>query len=467
MRRLLAAIIAVSLCLLSAYASLATDREDGGDTPEYEGYLVCIPSGKLAESHEQPLLRGASGSLEHVVNDVYLTESEVYANWMLSSGQAEYIEPNYVATLFDTEEGQPGDDWPGEMLCAGYAASMGLDGTGVRVAIIDSGLDASNINLTQARIAGGYDYISDSTAMTDDVYHGTKVAQIICGDDNGMGVTGIARGCEIVPLRCFSSTHSATVSELTLAVTEAVSVYHCDVINMSWGLANESETLHRAIRYACSKGAAAVAASGNVGSAFVPGSAVYPAYYDEVISVSSVDSTMTVAFDAIQNDGVTVCAPGRGISFVNANGAKISSSGTSFAAPCVSACAAIVKQYASVSGKDCLSLMKERSLDLGAAGFDPSYGYGLPRLDLLLRLSGSGLEDGIAYASLLRAGGGGTALLAAYDEQGRVTALSAASGEGGYCRARLELPEGCALCKAFFLNAEGVPLRACEVLGTG
>ncbi len=454
MRKSFGILLALALAVALALPPAAWSAEDKAPEPAYEGYLVGCSA--PPESGARLLFRAAA-ALEPVLEGVYWTESESYARYLLESGQADFIEPNYVATLFDLDAGAGGGGgWPREALCADFAGSLGLDGTGVRVALIDSGVDLNNPDLTQANILAGYDYVNETTAMADADCHGTLVAQLICGDDNGLGVTGIARGCELVPLRCFAGSRAGTVAELALAVREAVTRYNCDVINMSWGLTNDSLTLHRAVADARNAGAVLVAAAGNT-DAFAQGSVVYPAAYDEVISVAALNETLAASPYSIQNAYVSVCAPGDAIGFVDARGTAVSGSGTSFAAPCVSAVAALVKQYAGVSGADCLALLCERAADLGAAGFDRACGYGLPRLDLVLQQRRCELAEGTLSASLLR-GAGGRVVLAAYDAQGRLSAVRSASAADGYGAASCALPEGTARCAAFFLDEAGAPL---------
>ncbi|MBE7003419.1 MAG: hypothetical protein E7425_03920 [Ruminococcaceae bacterium] len=461
MRRLAAMLLSTALCLALFICPAARAAEQEETDAEYVGYLVSCPSAFLQESADAPLLRGgAAGTLEHVLEDIYWTQSESYALWLLESGRADFVEPNYVATLFDTNEGDAGG-WQREALCSDAAEALGLDGTGVRVAVIDSGVDPNNPDLADAKLADGYDYIAGTTEMSDDVSHGTKVAQLLCGDDNNLGVTGLARGCELVPLRCFSKSHDTTVAELALAVKEAVTRYHCDVINMSWGLANDSQILHDALRQASDAGVALVAAAGNTGTQFPQGSLVYPAAYDEVISVASVNSSLIAAQDSMHNAFVTVCAPGADLSFTLADGSSASGSGTSFATPCVSALAALLKQHAGLSGADVLALLRERSVDLGDPGFDDVYGYGLPRLDALLVPQRCVLSGRTLSASLLRREGG-TVVLALYDAQGRMTGMYLDSAADGYGLVRCAAADDAVSGAAFYLDESAAPIFAVD-----
>ena len=78
--------------------------------------------------------------MEHVFGDVYRTQSEAYAQWLMESGRAVYMEPNYVATLFDTDEGAESGDggWPHTALHTEAAAALGsITGEDVTEELID------------------------------------------------------------------------------------------------------------------------------------------------------------------------------------------------------------------------------------------------------------------------------------------------------------------------------------------
>jgi subtilisin family serine protease len=276
-----------------------------------------------------------------------------------------------------------------------------------------------------------------------------------------------------VPLRCFSSAQPrADTATLVSAINDAVNLYHCDVINMSWG-APSSETLRKAIDDADDAGVILVAAAGNVGGSFPQGSLVYPAAYDAVVSVASVDKTSTIAPSSIQNRYVTVCAPGKDIPFTNAAGKLTTGSGTSFAAPCVAAALALAKQYArqneeTLQGADCLQLLRDCALDLGAAGWDAAYGWGLVRLDRLFAPAGElppvtplsfARAKNVLAATVCCEGSGATALCAFYSAEGRLLGAEARALVAGDNRLSFTtLPDGAAAAKLLVLDAASAPL---------
>lgn len=395
-------------------SDLATAEQE---TQEFDGYLVCISDRNYAH------LMGAAPGTSSPANRLVRVDTLEEAEQIRRSVAVEYIEPNYIADLFaDDIAEEVSDGWPYEVVHADYAAEYGLDGSGVRIAIIDSGLDLNNADLTQASIAEGYDYIADSAEMQDDIYHGTAIAQVIAADRNSIGVTGAAGGATIVPLRCFSSkSGGGTVQMLAQAIYDAVDIYHCDIINMSWGFSSDTETLYDAIRYAYDAGVILVAASGNVSDKYPQGTTAYPAAYDEVISVAAVDHRLDVLETSLANAKVVLCAPGGYIPFVDEQGRSYTSSGTSFAAPYIASAAVILKQLAPVLDNETIAeVMIQRAVDLGDAGRDNYFGYGFISLDLLIATNWSHRKYNSLQGWCVHHGGC-RITCASYNDKGRFT----------------------------------------------
>lgn len=389
------------------------ENESGQKSSEYEGYLISITDGTVPDTDD----------LEEIAPDVYLTEDKALVNALLENGVAECAEPNYSVSLFDLEEDMT---WSYQAVGGPEAAYYGLDGSGVRIAVIDSGVDKSNANLTGANFAAAYDYLNSTEEITDDVGHGTFVCQILAGSGNS-GVLGIARGAELVPLKCFSS-YEGSVSSIISAVYNAVDVYHCDIINMSWGMQEKSLFLETALQYAYQAGAILVSAAGNVTTQNPQGTIIYPAAYPEVIGVGSVDNTLTVAHTSQCTKAVTVCAPGESIAVSSLSGFPVTCSGTSFACPYVAAELALLKQLIpEINNDTAFSLLRERAIDLGEAGYDTSYGYGFVRFTELLGQGYSILcetDNGVLVSGWMKNIGGGSIIAASYNQSGEMLACT-------------------------------------------
>ena len=457
---------AAALLAVLAVGMGALAVEDG---PAYDGFLICRQELPYASRPgRQADLFAEEAGLERAGDGVWWTESREQAADLLGSGWADLVEPNWYVELFDVDggDGPPASDgavpsdggWAREALRAETAASWGLDGTGVRVAVIDSGVDPSLPDLQGAEILDGWDYLEETAEIRDTVSHGTKVIQMIAGDDDGRGVTGIAPRVGIVPLRCFSTSHNGTVLTLSQAIREAVDRFDCDVINMSWGVDKESEVLHRAIRHAYDAGALLIAAAGNVTASYRPGTVLYPAAFDETIGVGAVGEDLQVLSTSQKGVGVQVCAPGGGLRLIGPGGVESVESGTSFAAPCVTASAALLRQLAPfLDQSDLLSILRERAEDLGDEGPDPAYGYGFPRLDALLGTSWARIrtiDGGKTISGWHLSRRGGAVIAASYGATGRMATVASLLPEGDAVSFSLPAGDGAGPSAVFFLDED-------------
>ena len=409
-----------------------------------DGYLVRLSGDFSAEAvlmeEGGQHFRADEGDRE-VTEEILLIHDEKTVRSLLSDGTAVYAEPNWEVELLDTGVlGQADDEgsitesgfhgWAYEAMRVDAARKLGLTGKGIRIGMIDSGVDRDDPDLQDAIVLEGYNYINHTTEVTDEVGHGTRVARMIAGDDDGQGVTGVAPGVELVPLQCFS-TAKTHVADLIRPIREAVDQYHCDIINMSWGLkslnAENSSLLQEAVEYAWNQGVVMVAAAGNVSSSYPAGSVLYPAAYEQVIGVGAVDQDLRNAPYSQQTDAVDVTAPGTGV----IDGMN----GTSFACPCVSGVVALLLQEDPVlTPEEVTQKLREYALDLGDEGYDISYGWGFVQMDRLLGHIVISLnylkqtEEALSAEKKIciqwhNPQTGQTAWLAMYDERGRMLGI--------------------------------------------
>ena len=442
-------------------------------TGEYRGFLVGF-----AETSDVQLFEDNGTDVLRITDTVGWVPDWEQAEKLSARHDVEYVEPNYIADLFDEiDSEQPVDHgWSYDAVNAGTAAAYGLTGSGVRIGLIDSGVDLDNPDLQDAVIGDGYDYVLGTSAMCDDIYHGTCIAQVISGSANARGVTGIAPGAEIIPLRCFSrSDGGGDVMMLSQAIYDAVDIYRCDIISMSWGVKGISETLRNAIQYAYDAGVVLVASAGNVDYNYPLGTTIYPACYDEVISVASVNASLVRSGSSQTHEMLTVCAPGADIPFVLADGTEVCKSGTSFAVPCVTAEAAILLQLAPVmEPADVMKVITERATDLGDPGHDTFYGYGLLEIDSLLgdgwselRRESGGDRDTIRVYGWRTSAAEFHVAVVAYDGNKRMTdqyLQSCGPGTTGFdCVFDLANTDA---VRIFCLDSDYAPLLDCERLST-
>lgn len=337
------------------------------EEPAHDGYLIRLREDVAV------LFSALPEGVEAVVPEVglYLAEALEDAAYFPPES-LEYVEPNYIAELFSEEEADA-MPWNLEMMGADVAQAAGLDGSGVRVGVVDSGLYAEHNALTGARILRGHNYMNGSSNTSDTFGHGTFVTGII---------TAATSGAEIVPLKCFDG-KTGDLANIAAAIYGGVDDYGCDILNLSFGTATDSQTLRGAVDHAAAVGVMMMAAAGNDGTETLN----YPAAYDAVIGVGMVDQNKSVAAKSQRNNSVFITAPGSGVTGlgITSPNAYRTSGGTSFACPHVTAAAALMKQaLPELTAEKFMDALREGAEDLGEAGYDTDYGHGLISMTAML-----------------------------------------------------------------------------------
>ena len=200
----------------------------------------------------------------------------------------------------------------------------------IRVAVVDTGF--SDKSIPDGSIAGGKNYIVESMG-TDDTYgHGTAVASIIL--ENVPDAELVALVSSVYDHGKLTQVDADTFARI---IMDAVDVYECDVINVSAGFAADVETVRQAVDYAKEKGVVIVAAAGN-DYQDNPDAKYYPAAYESVIAVGSMNENKTSISDFSQRgEWVDIYECGENITVKTLSGNKRIVSGTSYSAAIVTA----------------------------------------------------------------------------------------------------------------------------------
>jgi len=221
----------------------------------------------------------------------------------------------------------------------------------------------------------GGDYLLRDNDPMDEMGHGTAVAGIIAATThNQIGVAGLAHGCRLLNLRAMNANGYGEEDDVASAILYAIA-QKAAVINMSWGDTFVTRLLDDVIRYAASQNVVLVASAGNSRTDIIH----YPSGFEPVISVAA--STAEDRYAAsFTNYGASIdlAAPGQDIVSTTLNAHYDSTlRGTSFAAPYVSAAAALLlSHYPDLSATVVTGVLTATADDLGEKGWDPYYGAG-------------------------------------------------------------------------------------------
>jgi subtilisin family serine protease len=337
-----------------------------------------------------------------------------------ASPEVVFAEPDYIGQLSympNDPEFLDGSQWGLTKVNASTAwdatdaNSHAVNGNGIIVAVVDSGVDTLHCDLALNCVAG-WDFLTGTSTVTDPHGHGTHIAGIIAAVGNNLeGVIGLAYGSQIMPLRAFDASGQGNFSDGADAIIYAVD-HGAVVINCSWGatVPSGSANLEASINYAHSQKVLVVCAAGN--NSGQPTRDFAPANAENAMAVSATDSADALA--AFSNYGVKtdVAAPGtdilsttppapttlnnEGYPLIPDGGTGLCDqsydmrlSGTSMAAPHVSALAALIWQlHPTWLPEEVKQTIRQSAAPRGLDadnGFDSSYGYG--RIDAAAALA--------------------------------------------------------------------------------
>ncbi len=243
-------------------------------------------------------------------------------------------------------------------------------GHGVRIGVVDSGIDASHPDL-RSKIAArkNFTFFGGPSDTTDQIGHGTHVAGIAAAaTDNARGVAGGCPDCKLLVAKSVGR-FGGYDSDISQGIVWSAN-HGAKVINLSLGGPRSSTTLHRAVRYASRKGALVVAAAGNDGT----NRRNYPAAYPEALAVAATNSADRRASFSSYGRWVDVAAPGVDILSTYPGGYR-KLTGTSMASPEVAGLAGLLAGEG-LTETQIRSRILHTAKDLGPAGRDPRYGAG-------------------------------------------------------------------------------------------
>ena len=285
-------------------------------------------------------------------------------------------------------------------------------GSGVTVAVIDTGVDGTHPDLVD-NVLEGYDASGEGSpngwqGLGVEPMHGTEVASLIAGHGHNVsgipkiagqpgkpaGVIGVAPDAKILPisLNMVSNAEKSIDEQIPTAVRYAVD-HGAQVINLSIGSNKTTwpKSWDDAFAYAEEKGVVVVASAGNRGSGITQVGA--PATIPGVLTVGGVDRQREASKgSSTQGISIGVTAPSNDMIAAAPGNKYMIWSGSSASAPLVSGLAALIKsKYPNLSAAQIIQRITESADDTGAAGRDPVYGFGI--INPLMALDPSTPQD--------------------------------------------------------------------------
>lgn len=353
---------------------------------------------------EQMLVRNLGGIVRHRYDLVPAVAAELPLGAVASLRSAPgvaTVEEDQLVHLVDAELDS---SWGVKHIGAGEVHPTN-SGEGVKVAIVDTGIDYGHPDLDDNYV-GGYDFVNEDTDPFDDHAHGTLVAGVVAAEDNDSGVVGVAPRAQLYALKVLDDTGTGLSSDVMAALDWAVA-HDMDVVNMSLGINGYSLGLDTAVGNAYQAGLVLVAAAGNGETCPPTGKPVlYPARFDEVIAVAATDQSDVRACFSRTGLEVELAAPGKSVRATYPDNRYGLFSGTSSASPHVAGAAALVLASGISDGNgngrvndDARLWLQDTADDLGTAGKDTWYGFGLVNVRSLANSSVDSDGDGFTDAA--------------------------------------------------------------------
>lgn len=284
--------------------------------------------------------------------DVYYVEEDFYTNWLVGASGASFQAmpmPTLASMMKELPKlpekvvGNGEQPW-GIVRVNAEKAWPRTTGAGVRVAVVDTGIDFQHPDLAP-NYKGGYNAIDKKKPPFDDHGHGTHVAGTIAAVKDGRGVVGVAPNASLYAVKVLDKNGGGRLTSIIKGIVWTGN-NGIQVANMSLGSPVGSLFMRMAVMYAEARGVTIVAAAGNSG-----GSVGYPAAYGETIAVAASDSGDRIARFSSRGAQVNFIAPGVNIKSTLPGGKYGTFSGTSMASPHVAGLAVLAVAQGH-SGKD-------------------------------------------------------------------------------------------------------------------
>ncbi|MCB2180581.1 MAG: S8 family peptidase [Desulfobulbaceae bacterium] len=322
---------------------------------------------------------------------------------IMSDTSVAYVEEDFPISLVDQvqESVEYDNSWGVSHIGAESVHQLPVTGYGVKIAILDTGIDYNHPELAD-NYQGGIDFVFSDDDPFDDSWnsHGSHVAGIIAAAKDDVGVIGVAPDASLYAVKILDGSGMGTASWLISGLEWAVA-NDMDIANISVGFSQYSQAIEDACTYASENGVLLVAAAGNTSG----GEVTYPAAFASVIAVTGTDPQDQSGYFAPLGPEVELAAPGLAIYSTTRNETYTYLSGTSQAAPHVSGAAALLLEAGLqdfnkdrvINNADLRHRLIATATDLGIEGRDEEFGYGLINIARAVDVTPSPDEDFISF----------------------------------------------------------------------
>ena len=391
---ILGAITLTAILGLALFVVQATAQDNGGGRK-----IVVFQTGLNDAAKDKIIAHTGGAKLKNLdligAKAVWLPDRAAAAKLAASAGVVRVDDDVVVEALVKegfVKEGKPAPapqpteslPWGVNRVDAELVWPSGNTADPIKVGIIDTGISNTHPDLL-ANVKGGVNTINPTKSWNDDNGHGSHVAGIVGALDNNIGVIGVGPAIDLYAIKVLDRRGSGYLSDVIEGIQWAIT-NNMQVINMSLGTASDIQSFHDAVSVAKTAGVVVVAAAGNSGGS-TNESVLFPAAYPEAIAVSATDQNNVIASWSSRGPEVDLAAPGVSIYSTYKDTGYATLSGTSMAAPHVAGSAALVLNTAvgtydaNLNGKwdpdEVQKKLQDRATDLGSAGVDALYGWGL------------------------------------------------------------------------------------------
>ncbi len=267
-------VVATILITLSMLLTIGGQVAAAPNATNGQNRKIIVFQERVSQAAQDEILdRAGAAKIKHLglVNAAVAMVTPASERALSARAEVLRIEDDAVATILGKPENtgkapppQPAEvlPWGIDRIDAELAWSVS-SGVGVKVAVIDTGIDLTHPDLA-TNIKGGINTISPLKSPNDDNGHGTHVAGTIAGIDNGIGVIGVAPGASLYAVKVLGKSGSGWISDIIEGIDWCIA-NDIDVINMSLGSSSDVQSFHDAIIAAYNSGIVIVAAAGNSG----------------------------------------------------------------------------------------------------------------------------------------------------------------------------------------------------------